>query len=58
MKRAAAVRPPLFLGLMTRRLAYGKKQDIGGRACIIRRLVSSSDAAVLSCEVVYEASIP
>ena len=56
MKRAAAVRPPLFLGLMTCRLAYGKK--IGGRACIIRRLVSSSDAAVLSCEVVYEASIP
>lgn len=25
MKRAAAVRPPLFLGLMTCRLAYGKK---------------------------------
>lgn len=29
MKRAAAVRPPLFLGLMTRWLAYGKKTRHG-----------------------------
>lgn len=59
MERAAAVRPPLFLMLNAYRPAYCKKTRSKRQSgCVIRRLASSSDAAVLSCEVVYEASIP